>query len=106
MKRTALAFVISAALFANIVPSVAAERTVTLGVKMGCPICPYIVKQSLAKVAGVLDVSVSYGDQIAIVRFDDQRTSVATLSQATADVGFPSKPLSKEKTRGDPGRSR
>ena len=95
MKRTVLALVLSAALFANVAPSVAAERTVTLGVKMGCPTCPYIVKQSLAKVAGVLDVSVSYSNQIAIVRFDDQRTSAATLSQATADVGFPSKPLGK-----------
>ncbi len=93
MKRTALALVLSAALFANIASSVAADRTVTLGVTMGCPTCPYIVKQSLAKVAGVLDVSVSYGDQIAIVRFDDQKTSVATLSQATADVGFPSEPV-------------
>ncbi len=96
MKRTAHAFVLSAALFASVAPSVAAERTVTLGVKMGCPTCPYIVKQSLARVAGVLDVSVSYGDQIAIVRFDDQKTSVGTLSQATADVGFPSKPLGKD----------
>ena len=93
MKRTALALVLSAALFANIASSVAAERTVTLGVKMGCPTCPYIVKQSLAKVAGVLDVSVSYGDQVAIVRFDDQKTGVATLSQAIADVGFPSEPV-------------
>ncbi len=93
MKRTALALVLSAALFANIASSVAAERTVTLGVKMRCPTCPYIVKQSLAKVAGVLDVSVSYGDQVAIVRFDDQKTSVATLSQATAEVGFPSEPV-------------
>ncbi len=96
MKRTALALVLSAALFANIASSVAAERTVTLGVKMGCPTCPYIVKQSLARVAGVLDVSVSYGDQIAIVRFDDQKTSVGTLSQATADFGFPSKPWGQD----------
>ncbi len=96
MKRTALAFVLSAALFASVPPSVAAERTVTLGVKMGCPTCPYIVKRSLARVAGVMDVRVSFGDQIAIVRFDDQKTSVGTLSQATADVGFPSKPLGKD----------
>ncbi len=93
MKPTALALVLCAALFANTAPSVAAERTVTLSVKMGCPACPYIVKRSLAKVAGVMDVRVSYGDQIVIVRFDDQKTSVATLSQATADVGFPSEPV-------------
>ena len=93
MKRTALALVLCAALFAHTAASVAAERTVTLSVKMGCPTCPYIVKRSLARVAGVMDVRVSFGDQIAIVRFDDAKTSVATLSQATADVGFPSEPV-------------
>ena len=29
----------------------------------------------------------------AIVRFDDDTTDVTALTQATADVGFPSKPL-------------
>lgn len=93
MKRTALAVVLSAALFAGAAPSLAAERTVTLKVKMWCPSCPYIVKRTLQNVAGVLKVNVSYDDQVAIVQFDDRKTSVATLAQATADVGFPSAPL-------------
>jgi len=93
MNRTALALVLSATLFAGAAASVAAERTVTLSVKMWCPTCPYIVKRSLFKVAGVLDVNVSYDDQMAIVRFDDQKTGVAALTRATADVGFPSRLL-------------
>ncbi len=74
-------------------PALSAERTVTLSVKMWCPSCPYIIKRTLAQVPGVLDVNVSFGEQVAIVRFDDQRTGVTELTQATADVGFPSEPL-------------
>jgi mercuric ion binding protein len=74
-------------------PALAAERTVTLGVAMWCPSCPYIIKHSLAGVPGVLDVSVSFDDQLAIIRFDDEKTDVAALTRATADVGFPSEPL-------------
>ena len=76
-------------------PALSAEQAVTLSVRMGCPTCPYIIKRTLAQVPGVLDVSVSYDDQVAIVRFDDDKTDVAALTQATAGVGFPSKPLAK-----------
>jgi mercuric ion binding protein len=93
MKRTALALVLTATLFASAAPSLAAERTVTLSVKMWCPTCPYIAKRTLAKVPGVLDVNVSYDDQVAIVQFDDQKTGVAALTRATAGVGFPSELL-------------
>ena len=74
-------------------PALSAERTVTLSVDMWCPSCPYIIKRTLVQVPGVLDVKVSFDDQVAIVRFDDGRTSVAELTQATANVGFPSEPL-------------
>ena len=77
-------------------PAFAAEQTVTLSVEMTCPSCPYIVKSSLADVPGVLDVDVSYDDQVAIVRFDDDRTDIAALTRATADVGFPSEPLARD----------
>ncbi len=40
----------------------------------------------------MLGVSVSYDDQAAIVRFDDDKTDLTALTQATADVGFPSEP--------------
>ena len=93
MKRTALAVVLSAALFVSAAPSLAAEQAVTLSVKMWCPSCPYIVKRSLARVPGVLKVNVAYEDQVAVVRFDDEKTNVAALTQATADVGFPAKSL-------------
>ncbi len=74
-------------------PALSAEQTVTLSVKMWCPSCPYIIKQTLAQVPGVLGVKVSFDDQVAIVRFDDDKTDVTALTQATAGVGFPSEPL-------------
>ena len=74
-------------------PAYSAEQTVTLSVDMWCPSCSYIIKRTLAEVPGVLVVKVSYDDQVAIVRFDDDKTGVSALTQATADVGFPSEPL-------------
>jgi mercuric ion binding protein len=88
---TALAFL--AVFLGGTPPALSAEQTVTLGVKMWCPSCPYIIKRTLAQVPGVLDVDVSYDDQVAIVRFDDDKTDVTMLTEATADVGFPSEPL-------------
>ena len=38
-------------------------------------------------------MAVSFEDQVAIVRFDNDETVVTALTQATADVGFPSQPL-------------
>ncbi len=74
-------------------PALSAEQTVTLSVDMWCASCPYIIQRTLAEVPGVLDVNVSYDDQVAIVRYDDDRTDVTALTQATADVGFPSQPV-------------
>lgn len=74
-------------------PALSAEQTVTLSVAMWCPTCPYIVSRVLEATDGVLAVDVSYDEQVAVVRFDDEKTDVAALTEATADVGFPSKPV-------------
>ena len=72
----------------------AGEQTVTLAVKnMTCASCPYIVKQSLAAVPGVSNVKVSFKKKIAIVTFEDSTTTVAALTAATTNNGFPSKVL-------------
>ena len=90
MKRilaiTALAMAILAAGDAH-----AVERTVTLKVdNMFCASCPYIVKKVLAGVPGVRDVKVSFKNKTALVTFDDGKASVAALTAATTNVGFPS----------------
>ena len=73
----------------------AAEQTVTLRVEnMFCASCPFIVKQTLARVPGVSHVDVSYEQQtavaMAVVVYEDKETDIAALTAATSNVGFPS----------------
>ncbi len=93
MKTLLRVVMLATALFtASIV--FADEQTVTLAVKnMTCASCPYIVKQSLAAVPGVSDVKVSFRKRIAIVTFEDSATTVAALTAATTNNGFPSEIL-------------
>jgi mercuric ion binding protein len=72
----------------------AAEQTVTLTVKnMTCVSCPYIVKQALAGVTGVREAKASLADKTVEVVFDDAKTTVAALIEATTNAGFPAQPL-------------
>ena len=89
LSALAIAFVLSAA-----GPAMAAERTVTLAVdNMYCSACPHIVKQSMAKVAGVKTAAVSYEKKTATITYDDQKTTVAALTDATTQAGYPSHPI-------------
>jgi mercuric ion binding protein len=95
MKCALSALVLAAALSAA-GPAIAAEKTVTLAVdNMYCSACPYTVKQSLAKVAGVGEVAVSYEKKTAIVTYDDQKTALAALTAATTQAGYPSHPITE-----------
>jgi mercuric ion binding protein len=72
-------------------PAWAATKTVTLAVPgMTCAACPITVKTALAKVAGVEKTDVSFERREAVVTYDDARTTVAALTQATAGAGYPS----------------
>ncbi|MGQ4275840.1 mercury resistance system periplasmic binding protein MerP [Pseudidiomarina sp. E22-M8] len=72
-------------------PALAALQTVTLSVPgMTCAACPFTVKAALNKVDGVSQVEVSYPEREAVVTFDDTRTSVKALTQATTNAGYPS----------------
>lgn len=72
-------------------PAWAAPRTVTLAVeKMTCAACPITVKKALSRVPGVTEVSVSFERKQATVAFDDAQTTVAALTRATTDAGYPS----------------
>ncbi len=73
------------------ISAVAAPQTVTLSVPgMTCAACPFTIKKALSRVDGVDQVEVSYKMKSATVRFDDQQTSAEELTQATANVGYPS----------------
>jgi mercuric ion binding protein len=90
MKRF-IATMAFAAVLLTAATGYAAEKTVTLSVEnMFCPSCPYIVKKSLAAVNGVKDVTVSLENETAMVTFDDVKTNVEALTDATFDAGYPS----------------
>jgi mercuric ion binding protein len=89
MKRFITA---SALVFGLAAPALAAERTVTLNVdKMYCEICPITVKKSLTQVGGVSAAEVSFEQKTAMVTFDDAKTGVAALVEATTNAGYSSK---------------
>jgi len=72
-------------------PAWAAPQTVTLAVSnMTCAACPITVKKALSRVPGVTEVSVSNEEKQATVVFDDTQTTVAALTRATTDAGYPS----------------
>ncbi len=89
MKHQFAAALFSTVLLAGASAASAGEQTVKLSVAMWCASCPYMVQRSLENVEGVADVAGSYEDQSVTVTFDDQRTDVAALTEATAEIGFP-----------------
>jgi len=69
----------------------AKEQTVTLEVPtMNCVTCPITVKKALQKVEGVSKAEVTYETRLAVVTFDDEKTTVNTLTDATTNAGYPS----------------
>ena len=92
MKRLLSVAVLASGLLAADAAN-AGEQTVTLAVEnMTCASCPYIVKRSLAAVPGVSNAQVSFETKSATVTFDDQKTSVTALTDATTKAGYPSQP--------------
>lgn len=90
--------ILSALLLVAALPTLAATKTVTLSIpSMTCPVCPITVKKALKTVPGVSQVDVNFDKKDAVVSFDDSKTSVAALTKATADAGYPSKPEGKSK---------
>jgi mercuric ion binding protein len=70
------------------------QQTVTLAVEnMTCASCPFIVRKAMASVPGVTNVDVSYEKKIAVVTFDDAKTTVDAVAQASASAGYPATPV-------------
>ena len=75
-------------------PAIAATQTVTLHVPgMDCPVCPLTIKAALGRIDGVLGTRVDYEPRQVHVTYDDTRTDVQALREATRHAGFPSTPL-------------
>jgi mercuric ion binding protein len=72
-------------------PVLAATKTVTLSVPgMTCESCPITVKTALTRVEGVGKVEASLEHKEAIVTFDEAKTKVEALLDATKNAGYPS----------------
>ncbi len=70
----------------------AGSKTVTLTVPgMTCAACPLTIKKALTEVDGVTKAEVSFDKKQAVVTFDDAKTDVSTLIEATTDAGYPSR---------------
>ena len=71
--------------------ALAVVETVTLSVpSMYCSACPITVKKALQRVDGVEKVAITFEPKEAVVTFDNAKTTVAKLRDATANAGFPS----------------
>ena len=91
MKKLFASFTFVVLAVPAIAPAWAATQTVTLSVPgMTCAACPITVKAALSKVDGVSKTEVKYEQREAVVTFDNAKTSVQKLSQATTNAGYPS----------------
>lgn len=69
----------------------AKPQTVTLEVPtMNCVTCPFTVKKALQNVEGVSKADVTFETKLAVVTFDDAKTTVKALTDATKNAGYPS----------------
>ncbi|MGQ0835866.1 MAG: mercury resistance system periplasmic binding protein MerP [Gammaproteobacteria bacterium] len=88
MNKLLASFVLAGVIAA---PAWASTQTVTLSVPgMTCAACPITVKQALSKVDGVTKTDVSFERREAVVTFDDAKTNVQALTEATKNAGYPS----------------
>lgn len=70
--------------------SEASDMTAVFDVqKMTCAACPISVRKAMQRVTGVKAVQVSLESESAVVTFDPNKTTVAEIGKASADVGFP-----------------
>ena len=71
--------------------SFAEDQTVKLSVPgMTCASCPYIVKGSIDMLDGIKSVEATMEDRSATVTYDDAIPNLEEITQATANVGYPS----------------
>ncbi len=71
--------------------ALAAEKTVVLSVpSMFCPLCTTTLRKALEKVPGVEKVKATFEpNKEAMVTFDDAKTNVQQLLDATKRAGMP-----------------
>ncbi|MFT6123287.1 MAG: mercuric ion binding protein [Cognaticolwellia sp.] len=90
MKKLVMVTLFTLASFTTL----AKEQTVTLEVpSMNCKTCPITVKKALTNVDGVVKAKVTFDDRLAVVTYDDEKTTIQALTSATTNAGYPSKKI-------------
>lgn len=73
---------------------IAGEATVKLSVEgMSCISCAYAAEKALRSIDGVKEAKILAHEKMAIVTYDDTKSSVEQLVAAVTKVGFPTKLL-------------
>ena len=57
---------------------------------MTCGACPITVRTALKRVPGVETVGIDEAHKLVTVTYDDSKTNVQALTQATKNAGYPS----------------
>ena len=87
MKKITLLFLLTL----TSLSAIAETKTVTLEVPtMNCVTCPFTVKKALQNVEGVSKAEVTFDTKLAVVTFDDEKTTVKALTETTTNAGYPS----------------
>ena len=87
MKKITLLFLLTL----TSLSAIAETKTITLEVPtMNCVTCPFTVKKALQNVEGVSKAEVTFDTKLAVVTFDDEKTTVKALTEATTNAGYPS----------------
>ncbi len=88
MKKLATLVALAATLST---PVWAATQTVTLAIPgMTCGACPITVRTALKRVPGVETVGIDEAQKLVTVTYDNSKTNVQALTQATKGAGYPS----------------
>ena len=75
---------------ALVLPAIADERTVLLTIpKMSTAECQVVVTDALKGVDGVRKVTAAYSTKSAYVTFEDGKTNLDALKNATGEEGYP-----------------
>lgn len=88
-RQVLIALIFTLALAFGASTSHAATRTITLRVKgMTCGGCATSVERALKSTEGVTDVRVSYEQGKAVIKYDDQKVTVARLREVIDSTGM------------------
>jgi mercuric ion binding protein len=61
--------------------------------KMTCGSCPIIVNKAMSAVQGVRSVKIDAERKTATVQFDPKVTNIAAIAAASANAGYPARPI-------------